>query len=581
MTKKFELRVDVDPVRNKWKHMELDHHLQMSAMAGLLGNNGGASGLLNDRSHQDEITQTVICRVQSRIERLDLMDLFKKGLPSLHSTASDATHFVIGAFYGAEAYCVLVQEEAESNLSNKAEQLKTALEGNATIVETELQLEGKCRLYSDLQNDSVCECSLMDAFKQCSLMIDRVKTNDEEAIPISYLLCPLQNLLGPIWTTGSKYYDVDAALVDRCSRFWVGMEQVSGRMDLYRPFFQKIGHITFAEFESSVVEYQMILQNNLKEATVKARRTENGKEELEKTLDLAETHLIFKPAVLKLWLFSTYNEWLIANEMVNSWNGASLLFHKDELNTKLEKEYAIVLVIPKVRRLLDPLTMKESWNDNSKLLLRRAERSLIDFFCDDDGDATEDEEEKEGAHQLVAQYQKKGAKNIFGELAAHFEKNICEKPNVQIFVSVDDNCSEFCEYRVYSRYNLLIFLYQLPFKSPRDVQIRRMKTVDNQNASAFRVNFQWDGIEDETADEFISYLVEFRLKGRLSDAWTRQKFTMDDDDGVILRFKHKLDMEIRVAIGSCIGRSDFSQVVCTDSALIDNVTGEESESSSR
>ena len=559
--------------------MELDQHLQMSAMAGLLGNNGGASGFLNDRSHQDEITQTVICRVQSRMERLDLMELFKKGLPHINSTMSDATHFVVGAFYGAEAYCVLIQEEA--SLSNKAKQLKRALETNTTIAET---LEGKCRLYCDLiQSESVCD--LIDAFKQCSLMIDKIKTSDKEAIPISYLLCPLQNLMGPIWKTENKYYDIDAALVDRYSRLWFGMEQVSGRIDLFRPFFQKIGHTTFAEFESSVIEYQLMLRNSLKEATLKARRIENGKEELEETLKLAENHLIFKPALLKLWLFSTYNEWVIANELVNSLNGASLLFHEDDLKNKIEKEYALVVVLPKVRLLLDPHTTKEHWNDNSYLLRKRVKESLLDFCCDDDGDTTEDEEEKEGAHQLAVQYQKKGAKNILGELVAHFENNIFEKLNVQIFVSVEYvDCSDSCIYRVYEHHrpelNLFCMYDGLPFKSPIDVQLDRIKTADDKNTRSFRVRFKWDCFEDDLDDEFITYLVEFRLKGS-SEPWTRQEFAIDDD--MTIHFKHKLAVEIRVAIGSCIGRSDFSQVVNTDSVALDSplIDEEEFESYSR
>ena len=466
--------------------MDLDQHLQMSAMAGLLGTNGGASGFLYDTSHQNEITQTVICRVQSRFERIDFMELFKNRCPHLPSTASDATHVVVGAFYGAEAYCVVVQEE-DANLPKKVKHLVKALKTNATIVGS---LEGKCRLYCDLQSESVCECDLIDAFKQCSLMIDKIKTSDEEAIPISYLLCPLQDLLlGPIWKTGSKYYDVDAALVDRCSRFWVGMEQVSGRIDLFRPFFQKIGHTEFVEFESSVVEYQLILRTRLKEATLKARRTEGDEEELEKTLNLAENHLVFKPALLKLWLFSTYNEWVIANEMVNSLNGASLLFSEDDLKTKLEKEYALVLNISKVRLLLDPHTTKKYWNDNSELL-----RKSVDFCCNDDGDTTEDEEEKGGAHQLYIRYQQKKAKKTVREVATHFEKNTVEKAKVQIFVVVNEiDCINNREYHLYVRHNpdVITSMSKLPIESPNDVRIRRIKPVE-ENSSDFLVQWEWD-----------------------------------------------------------------------------------------
>ena len=139
---------------------------------------------------------------------------------------------------------------------------------------------------------------------------------------------------------------------------------------------------------------------------------------------------------------------------------------------------------------------------------------------------------------------------------------------------------------MYVRHNpdVITSMSKLPIESPNDVRIRRIKPVE-ENSSDFLVQWEWDysegphDDEGDIVDEFIYFLIEFRRKGS-SDSWARQTSPINELRQSVLHFDHSSAMEIRVALETCIGRSDFSQVVFTDSAdssLMDNIEIEKSE----
>jgi hypothetical protein len=92
-----------------------------------------------------------------------------------------------------------------------------------------------CRLYVDLQS-AVCECNVLDAYKQCFKLIDQVQKADDKdkAVPIAVLLCPLKVI---IWKSGgaqNEYQDVDSDLIDRCGRIWDELERVNAKLNAIR-----------------------------------------------------------------------------------------------------------------------------------------------------------------------------------------------------------------------------------------------------------------------------------------------------------------------------------------------------------
>lgn len=135
---KFELRLLSDQhsnlvTNNKWEQWGLNKHLQVSVMAGLFEKFNGASNyFINHRSDPDpslQVSKTLLCRMKSKEERLDLKALMAKQNVSPLSGEEgreQATHVVVGVLYGAEAFCVLSNDidcnkesrkDAEENLS--------------------------------------------------------------------------------------------------------------------------------------------------------------------------------------------------------------------------------------------------------------------------------------------------------------------------------------------------------------------------------------------------------------------------------------------------------------------------------
>ena len=115
-------------LNSKWDLMGLDNHLQDSVMAGVIDKLDGASNYANDSSNPSAFTsQTLACRAKSKEEILDLKTLLRQKEPHLHCSKEDekdeATHVVVGVFYGAQIYCVLTndlgdEEEESASSSN-------------------------------------------------------------------------------------------------------------------------------------------------------------------------------------------------------------------------------------------------------------------------------------------------------------------------------------------------------------------------------------------------------------------------------------------------------------------------------
>lgn len=187
----FEIQINLGS-STKWENMNLDEHLQISTVAGLIDKKyQGASHYINDRPNSAQVTRTLGCRIKTKREHLDLKTLVSQDAPCIvdHQTEIpklEATHVVVGVTYGAEAYYVLAQElvdkdqndqdakeDVEENLPSIGNKMENYLRDNQNLMSFKDQLDKKeqelinkhlkCRLYSDFQSSTGTGKSLKTA----------------------------------------------------------------------------------------------------------------------------------------------------------------------------------------------------------------------------------------------------------------------------------------------------------------------------------------------------------------------------------------------------------------------------------
>ena len=563
--KKFKLKSscrDSGYIKDKWEVMNLDEHLQVSAMTELFDKYRGASNYVKDKTNPLQVSQVVVLRAKSRKERLDLQYFPTGDVPRL-AKETKATHVVTGVTYGAEAYCVLTQdldgsvdeeearEESKKNLACLGNKLvSTFLEDQSDFAEFQEQLNEeeiqslrriKCRLYADLQTQSVRECNLSDAHKHCFKLIEQIKeTGDSssKAVPISITLYPLKEMIADkVAGKQLQYRDVDGVLVSDCSRIWIKLESVICKAEFIRSTI-KSNRESLRQFIDAVNKFQNLLKKDLKVAVVKARESEDGNDDaITKFIDLAKKHPLFKSRSLKLWLEYKKAEPKMLEE-INNTKGITLFVSENDLLNNLvesEKKYALVLCIPPVdQRTKEILAkMKEYVKSSQTIMLEK-----------DSDQNTEADTEKDGKKQKQVQ-------DKVRELIKHAAKNKHLQNQTQFLMVFGDNREGLCCYSVYESDKVLKEnIRQLP-RPPTGLKIKA-------KTSSY-VQVEWDHKE---LDYPFQYLVEYRLKS--DDDWKQQK-TKPGDHQMTINLKEGLEMEIRVAIDTCIGRSEFSDDVDTNS----------------
>ncbi len=215
-------------INNKWDLMCLDNHLQVSVMSGIIDQFHGASNYVNERQDPELITQTFTLRAKSRDVLLDLPTLLRQKIPPLPELVEEneqATHVVVGVFYGAEAYCVLTNDpDGDESIKRICpckftRKWENSLEEGRDLTEFKEQFDKEerqflnrmnCRMYADFQTEAVRECSIFEAYKQCLILIDQVQNSNKEnkslTVPIAVLLCPIKVILNPKETIGICSY---------------------------------------------------------------------------------------------------------------------------------------------------------------------------------------------------------------------------------------------------------------------------------------------------------------------------------------------------------------------------------------
>ncbi len=564
--------------------MNLDEHLQASVAAGLIEKYRGASNYVNDRWNPAQATKTVRCRVQSKKESLDVKKLIESEVPFLLKDEkgmrkSEATHVIVGVVYGAEAYCVLTQdlngkeedlEDIEENLSRLSKKFENSLEDGQTVSDFTDQFEKeevkqlnrmKCRVYADLQSQTVRECGFFEAYKNCIKLIEQIQNpTDNKAVPIAAVLCPLKDILTPDrgWPP-FEYRDVDADLFARCTSILDELDHVGVKVDAIRKINKKFSRNSLSKFGDALTKYKALVMESLKKAVVKARGTvDDDDSEIEKIANIVENHPHFKPSQLQLWLSFKEAELEMAAKMAGV---TDILFLADkqqlekELTETFEKKFAIVLNVPALDEKTEAIleVMRNYVEDYNKLV-------PVD---DDDVDMDEDDQvDEDKLPWHIAPRKKKQVMDKIREFASHVEKNNHLDKKVHFIITPAEAGKRNCRYSIYENGNLLKEnLSELPVP-PTNLKIHLVSGKLNKKSTP-SIRLEWDY---EDLGYPCHFVVEYKPKNS-SDSWTQQKTTKVGEKNLILNFKIGSEMEIRVAADTCIGRSEFSDII--DTSVID------------
>ena len=575
---------DSESANNKWELMGLDEHLQASTAAGIIDKYRGASNYLNDKTNPYQASRVLVLKVKCKKERLNLQHLSVDGIPHLVETTK-ATHIIVGITYGVEAYCVLTQdldnnvddeetrEEANDNLSDLAAKLINALEDTQNVSEFQGQFNKeekqrltkmKCRLYADCQSQAVKECSVFDVYKHCLKLIE---IQQSEAIPISILLCPLKRVINNPTRSITKilqYRDVDVEMVQRICCILADLARASGEAEAVRSTINKNSRASLRSFIETISKFQDILKKNLKGAISKVRGSEEGDggdDELADIVNAAERHLLFKPKRLERWLEYKKAEAEILEKM-NKTKGINLFTSLKSLTNELadsDKKYALVLIISPVDQRTKDITakMKVSLKSNA-----------MEITSDSEED--EDGKDEEGIPWHMITRKRKQVLDKIRELADYAEKNKHLENQVQFLMAIGDSDKGLCRYSVYEFDNVLKEnIVELP-GPPTGLKFQRI-TKTAKKSGSIRVEWTYQDLGYPT-----HFMVEYRSKDD-NEFWNQKKTANPGDNHVTINLKDESALEIRVASDTCIGRSEFSSVVSTETDELDDESNEEEE----
>lgn len=564
---KFKLRLKCEDLKcrsDRWRHMGLDEHLQASTMSGLIDRYRGASRYINDKPRPSQASMVLVFRAKFRKERLSWEAFQNEDVPSL---TGKATHVVNGITYGAEAFCVLAQdletnfdekdevyEKAKMKLSDWGTKIMNGLEDNKTLTEFQSQLSSedmenakqiKCRLYADLQSQAVRECDIFDAYRHFNRLIDEGKRTDVgEFKPISISLLPLKCLVTGEAGNLFPYRDLDEGLLSRCSRVWAELEDTVRRAEVVRAN-NRNSRASLDPFIDTMDKFQEIIRKDLKNVVTKARESEDGEKELSNLISAVEKHPLFKTSQLNRWLSLKKGDEPEMLERINKTQGITVFDSERSLLNGLADlygKYALVLCIPPVdQRTKSILNKMEDWVTNNETLLEEITPN-------------EDSKEEERRDEEEEKAKRKKVQDKIRELSKHAEKNKHLESQVRFLIFFGKTEKEYCHYTVYESDNVLKGnLDKLPYP-PIGLKIKTKKSS--------YIHLEWNCQEFEYP--FGHYLVEYRLKGS-SDPWKQQKTTKSGENRISINFKDGSAMEIRVAADTCIGRSEFSGIISTES----------------
>ena len=558
---------------NKAQSIGLSDHTHMSILAGFVYSHHGATiNYLKDRSIPGEVTCTVNCRTKSMEKNLNLWSLINQvEFPRLRvdfegtdeeDEESLATHIVTDVFYGAELHCIFSQKndghEDDEEIQNEMEQTLSLLAGKwrDSLYDSESLSDFKkrfnseenhlitrlnCRLYADLQVEPVIERCFFDAYEVAFNLMDSVCSDGNKAIPIAVRLCPLNVLLdsSQLETKKRHFRDVNNSHLTEFCQLFAYMKQILHRAEsIYAANKESALCEYFPEFIDIVSARQESLKDKLKKSLVKARRSDSRSAD-DYIEEFVQSAFSYHPNTdFKLWLDFKEEELNLMELMVREAgdNGIHFLLNKDGLAKHLtessEKEYSLVLIAP----LLNEQTSDILYS------IRNGEHS------------SSIEENPEISWRVKEFLLKK-----IREFAAHIEKNkeICDR--VQFIVTFDDEPFR-CSYSLYQGDNLLKDKIRRLPDTPTGLRISlppAIRSAKRPKTSSSSVLVEWDY---QDLGYPFNFLLEYRVKGS-ADPWIQKRTTETGQTQLAVNLETESTIEIRVAAETCIGRSEFSQIV--------------------
>ena len=567
---KYEVKLSlVDTDSNKWEeHMSLDEHTQSTVLADLIGNYCGASRYLEDTWKPTEITRTLVCRLKSQKKTLNLQKLICK--EDQVQFNPEATHVVVGITYGADAYCVLSQnldEEAiknyrkvTENLSNSAIELKTFLRNRQTLNEFKNDLDAiktrriNCRLFADLQTQFDSNRNLCDAYNDCLELIEHIVVEhdpDDKAIPITVFLCPLKR-------AGSSLinYNIDSARVECCYFELKKLERIKGNAKSLLSLAKGTNRQSLLQFRNAVAKYEQLLKTGLKKGVLEARREANwNDEEFESIYNIACDHKLFKYQQLEKW--ATYKESEMDMEDFMAKTGITYFANVKQMKVKLtdsdDKKFTLALCIP----LLGEWT--DGFLEEMKSYLEENKELVADGNYDDEDDIPwhTDPRKQKKVLDRIRQFSDFAGENK--HLTGQVQYFVCA---MNTFTDRGEKLdSSYCIYKGAKIFKKT--LAHLP-NPPTGLRIQLQCNGHAKRIKKSSILVKWNYEDNDLPCTFV---VEYRSIGASADSWAKQKTTKAGQRETIISCENGSLLEIRVAAETCIGRSEFSEVLYAESAI--------------
>lgn len=388
-----------------------------------------------------------------------------------------------------------------------------------------------------------------------------------KGVPIVIQLCPLQVLLDPSRQVFSNrinvYHDLDNFSVFRCCRILAELKRIIISGEKISVFsrgddLNQIQDQTLPEFITLVSKYQEFLQENLKKAVVNFRRDSSLVHEIHSILRNADDHPVFEFFKLKRWIDAKQAE-IDMSEWIASVAGKSVTFlpNGSQLENRIgdttDKKCALVLCIPPI---------DENSNVTLEAMKKCRDNSKNDYgFCGDvnlkaDGDGSPP------WHMIPHKW--RHVLDYIRGLTKHAEKNQQFSDRVQFIITFGASSkTSNCSYSVYEAGKLVKSnLRQLPgpptglrIHHPHNRQAKKAKT------SISSIRFEWDY---EEIGNPCTFLLEYQLKGSC-DSWVQQRTTKPGRTYLNVDVETGSVLKCRVAAETCIGRTEFSDVLDEDS----------------
>ena len=280
------------------------------------------------------------------------------------------------------------------------------------------------------------------------------------------------------------------------------------------------------------------------------------------TKDILKNHRLFSPSKLKRWLFYETTEVKMMEELVTGDDISLAPEFLDPKPTSCGKKFILLPFVPSLNEMArgrDVISEMEDYVEDLLVLLPSSPHEADDYS--QDGDKSEDEEEKDGIAFKTAEHKRKLLQSNIRQLAEHIERNKGFDSNpVQYFVATDrDQETKFChllyDFSQSEENPEKTYWFELP-KRPTNVQIQPELTdkIKRAKTTSTSIRIEWDYKQNEDFPCYFLILVDYRPKGNVK--WARKKtnethLAIDIDSAV----------ESRVAAGCCVGLGPHADVI--------------------